>query len=345
MTINQPPLQQTPVGALRFNTDSSKLEYYDGNQWVNVTSDSPQAQTGGTRGLILGGYEQPEGGVVNTIQYINIATTGNAQDFGDITGGIGYGNGTFSNRVRGIYLDTSPHNQYINLTSTGNTVSLGSAATNAARSGGANSTRGLYSYDNQTNTIEYFTIASAAVGVDFGDMATTYGNRGCMGASPTRWVAAGGANSPWGTLYTAIEYVNFMSQGNSADFGDLSVGSAGARGTGGNAVRGVYAGGYLGPGNGNSNRIEYITVATLGNALDFGDLSAVSENPAIITSSTRAVFAGGNSGLPSPNPNVLHTIDYHEIMTTGNTLDFGDFTNSDGIGNAGPMSTGHGGLG
>ena len=57
MTINQPPLQQPPVGALRFNTDSSKLEYYDGNQWVNVTSTSPEAQTGGTRGVIAVGAD------------------------------------------------------------------------------------------------------------------------------------------------------------------------------------------------------------------------------------------------------------------------------------------------
>ena len=122
----QPSLQPTPVGAFRFNTDSSKLEYYDGNQWVNITSDSPEANTGGARGLMLGGYEQPEGGVVNTIQYINIATTGNAQDFGDLQA-IGYGNASFSNRTRGIYLDNSPNNQYINLTSTGNSDSLGDA--------------------------------------------------------------------------------------------------------------------------------------------------------------------------------------------------------------------------
>ena len=51
----RPPLQPTPVGAFRFNTDSSKMEYYDGNQWVNVTSDSPQAHTGGTRGVWMGG--------------------------------------------------------------------------------------------------------------------------------------------------------------------------------------------------------------------------------------------------------------------------------------------------
>ena len=54
--MQQPPIQPTPVGAFRFNTDSSKLEYYDGNQWVNITSTSPEQQTGGTRGLFFGGY-------------------------------------------------------------------------------------------------------------------------------------------------------------------------------------------------------------------------------------------------------------------------------------------------
>ena len=53
--MEQSPLQPTPVGAFRFNTDSSKMEYYDGNQWVNITSTSPEAQTGGTRGVWMGG--------------------------------------------------------------------------------------------------------------------------------------------------------------------------------------------------------------------------------------------------------------------------------------------------
>ena len=51
----QRPIQPTPVGALRFNTDSAKLEYFDGNQYVNITTDSPKQNTGGTRGLWGGG--------------------------------------------------------------------------------------------------------------------------------------------------------------------------------------------------------------------------------------------------------------------------------------------------
>ena len=82
--MQQSPLQPTPVGALRFNTDSSKLEYYDGNQWVNITSDSPEAQTGGTRGLFAGGRSSAPA-FTNLIEYINVDTTGNAVDFGDLT--------------------------------------------------------------------------------------------------------------------------------------------------------------------------------------------------------------------------------------------------------------------
>ena len=80
--MEQSPLQPTPVGAFRFNTDSSKMEYYDGNQWVNVSSNSPRAQTGGTRGLFMGGYQAPA--KRDFIEYINIDSTGNAQDFGDL---------------------------------------------------------------------------------------------------------------------------------------------------------------------------------------------------------------------------------------------------------------------
>ena len=350
MTINQPPLQPTPVGALRFNTDSSKMEYYDGNQWVNITSTSPEVQTGGTRGLMLGGYEQPEGGVVNTIQYINIATTGNAQDFGDLQA-IGYGNASFSNRTRGIYLDNNPNNQAINLASTGNSVSTGDSQGSGefGRSSAANDIRGIYQYDNGTNTMEYFTIASDGKGKDFGDAMTTYTGKGCCGASPTRYLFGGGAGSPWASAqYNAIEYVTFQTLGNSSDFGDLTQARAGCRSTGGNAVRGIFAGGYSPVANPspvlNSEVIDYTTIATLGNAIDFGDMSEDSENPAIMTSSTRAVLAGGNNGSGLPN-NVIAWMEYIQIMSTGNSVDFGDFINGDKMGNMGAMSTGHGGLG
>ena len=85
----QRPIQPTPVGALRFNTDSAKLEYFDGNQYVNITTDSPEQNTGGTRGLFVAGKNPSvftgTYAHANVIQYINIDSTGNAIDFGDRT--------------------------------------------------------------------------------------------------------------------------------------------------------------------------------------------------------------------------------------------------------------------
>ena len=344
--MENPSLSTPPSGAFRYNTDSHKMEIYNGDEWWEVESTSQEEQLGGSRGFMLGGYEQPEGGVVNTIQYVNISSTGSAEDWGDLVGGIGYGNCCFNNMTRGIYLDSSPANQYLNLTTKGNTVSLGAASPSHDVNGGANSIRGIFSASDGTNVMEYFNIASGSNGIDFGDMATTgITKRGTCGVSPTRHVSGGGYTSPNAAAgFNVVEYVTISTMGNAANFGDLTVGRGGCRSTGGNAVRGIFAGGYLGssPG-GNSNVIDYITVASLGDSIDFGDMTAVSENPAVMTTKTRAVLAGGNSGNPSPN-NVLAWIDYIEIATTGNSVDFGDYINGDKMGNMGPMSTGHGGL-
>ena len=78
--MEQSPLQPTPVGAFRFNTDTSKMEYYDGNQWVNVTSTSPEVQTGGTRGM-MNGFNAP----TYTCNYVNVDSIGDAADFGNLS--------------------------------------------------------------------------------------------------------------------------------------------------------------------------------------------------------------------------------------------------------------------
>ena len=71
------------TGALRYNTDTSTVEYWNGTSWVEVS-----AYDAGVRGVFGGGYATPT--IVNTIDYITIATTGDATDFGDLTVGRGY---------------------------------------------------------------------------------------------------------------------------------------------------------------------------------------------------------------------------------------------------------------
>ena len=45
-----------------------------------------------------------------------------------------------------------------------------------------------------------------------------------------------------------------------------------------------------------SNTIDYVTIATIGNATDFGDLtSVISDNAATMGNSTRRTYAGGQT--------------------------------------------------
>jgi hypothetical protein len=68
------------------------------------------------------------------------------------------------------------------------------------------------------------------------------------------------------------------------------------------------------------NVIDYITIATTGNALDFGDLvtSLYSMASGNINSTTRGCFAGGNGHST--------VIQYITIATLGNSIDFGDLS-------------------
>ena len=83
--IEQASRDTAPAGSIRFNTDSNKMEIYNGEQWWNIDSTSPTEQTGGTRGLFAGGYRGSPNTAVDTIDLINVDTTGNASDFGNLT--------------------------------------------------------------------------------------------------------------------------------------------------------------------------------------------------------------------------------------------------------------------
>ena len=50
-------------------------------EWVQLTTDSPEIQTGGTRGLIASGNTNSD-----KIEYANLATTGGVITFGNLTG-------------------------------------------------------------------------------------------------------------------------------------------------------------------------------------------------------------------------------------------------------------------
>ena len=98
-----------------------------------------------------------------------------------------------------------------------------------------------------------------------------------------------------------------------------------------NSTRALFGGGET---PSNSNIIDFITIATTGNAQDFGDLTAARNTTGATSSPTRGIFAGDGS---------TDTLDKVEILTTGNAVDFGNL----GRGASrtyGAFSNGHGGL-
>ena len=90
-------------------------------------------------------------------------------------------------------------------------------------------------------------------------------------------------------------------------------------------------------------RDSYITIASTGNATDFVDLTLPRFELVGLGSPTRAVFAGGSQEPATPF--ISNRIDYVEIMTTGNAVQFGDLSYITGQGRQ-PQggSNGHGGL-
>ena len=82
--------------------------------------------------------------------------------------------------------------------------------------------------------------------------------------------------------------------------------------------------------------MDYVTIATLGNATDFGDLSQGRIGTSPLSNSIRGVWAGGYT------PTFVNTMDYAVIATLGNASDFGDAVNKHR--NMGATTDSHGGL-
>ena len=335
----KPSLNTAPAGSIRFNTDSNKMEIYNGEKWWEIDSTSPEEQTGGTRGLFAGGYTTPS--VTNDIDFINVDTTGDALDFGNLQNNI-RGKAGLASKTRGLFAGgRTPTDlntiDFVTIASTGNASDFGDLTiTSHHGTGLSDSTRGIITAmenpswsSNNSNRIDFVTMASTGNALDFGDLY--FGTRECGGcASPTRGVVFSG--TPSGS--NVIQFFTISTQGNSADFGDLT--TVGQRGKGGsNAVRGLFS---IGLTPSVTNAVDYITIATLGNARDFGDLTEARGNACATASSTRFVVAGGF------NPSKVDTIDFTQIMSTGNFTNFGEFGGSD-RGQLGACSNGHGGLG
>ena len=246
-------------------------------------------ERGGSRGVCAGGSDPS--GRDNDISFIDIQSQGNAIDFGDLSINS-HNTAGFSSKTRAIfslgYIDASP---------------------------------------NVSNTLEFITMMTQGNATDFGDVSVTVYEAGAA-SNDTRGLIAGGYNASPLNNVTNIDFVTIASLGNGSDFGDLTLGRRGLQGCG-SPTRSVFASGYQQPDTGTkTNVIDFVTIATAGNAQDFGDLTSQRWGTAACSESTRGVFSGGLT------PSDLNVIDFITIATTGNATDFGDLTEGFGRGSS-----------
>ena len=339
---------EIPAGAMRFNSDSQKLEYWNGSAWFQVHTATPNLASAGdrqpgARGIWGGGSQPSPMPSVNTVEYVNISSTGDVVNFGDLTVERNW-LASMASSTRGVWAaGASPGStntiDFVSIPTTGDATDFGDAGGNYIQVGGlSNQTRGIFN-GGYNNVLEYITIASTGDAVDYGDLINSDNRYPNQFASPTRGVIKGGGFNP---INSTVEFVTIASLGNSQVFGDLQGGTRTELGSGlSNSVRGLIAGGQLGTASPLTvtSAIDYLTIATTGNSQTFGDLSAAKFQMFGngCASPTRGLFAGG--GNPGPK---INTIEYVNIMTLGDTVDFGDLSQprTSGAG----LSNAHGGL-
>ena len=312
------------------------------------------------RAVIAGGNtgSNPSTSYINTIQYITIATTGNATDFGDIsqTSGdcTGCASATRGLVIGGLTPSVTDKIESVIISSKGGSsdyadLSTGTwgacAVSDGTRAIVAGGRTPAFSMQDAP-TLSVMTIATQAGPSKFGELATKgtiaqNGQNVTKGAcaSPTRGIFLGG-----GSPRTAnIDYVNIASLGDGKEFGEAITPVSRLTGLS-NTTRGIFAGGYLdgSPASVHTDVIQYLTISTLGNTLDFGNLTQARYGISGSASATRGVFMGGLI-VTAPTYLRCNIIDYITISSTGNATDFGDLLVGDALGAA--FSDVHGGLG
>ena len=231
------------------------------------------------------GYYDASNVISNVIDYWNIsASSGNAVDFGDLT----------RNHYRGC---SASSGDYVYTMGGMKTFGGGSTA---------------------SDIIDRFATATTGNATNVGDVNANTPYDGMAEAS----IAAGRVVYTCGSHNTdIIEYFGFAASANGSDFGDLNA-NVGNGGSAANDTRMLIGGGRDENTNTNKNDIQYITMATTGNALDFGDLihGATYRNFGAGTGGQdKAIFGDGTAGgYGSAN------MQYVDITTTGNASDFGD---------------------
>ena len=296
----------------------------------------------GTYGL-WGGGSHP---TVAEIDYVTIASTGNAGDFGNLVSARRYVNGCSSGDAgRGVFAggtDGSPEPsgadgiEYVTISSLGDTADFGDLYNSQHMQGpgtGGDGNRGLMiggeeltgpgAYYNPQ--ISYITIASIGNSLDFGQMYTGEGGAYSTGLIDGVYCRiAGGSFAPSPYQHERITSVTVATAGNATDWGNLLEVRYQLAGVSSNAGRGVWCGGYGAPPSPyNTDVMQYLTIATMNDSLDFGNARVAFDSGKGVQNGPRGVF-----NIAVYPTSYTNEIAYITIASLGDSADFGDLTSA-----------------
>ena len=252
------------------------------------------------RGVYCGGFTAaPTNARISTIQALTIPTAGEIFNFGDLQFNSQQMSGV-GNATRGVYAmgyaypNMSPvsdnsinmHYTMIHFMSSANRTDFGDIVPGAGSRDLATCETPIRGYfaggegtdqsptNNKNITIKGF--ANNSESLNFGELST-HSQRGAAVGSATRGCFIIGSSIP--AYINTIEYITLTTSGETSDFGDATS-NAGSlnNNSASNTIRGVYHIGRSTPGGSVLNTLDYITIATTGNAQDFGDLSYVTRS-------------------------------------------------------------------
>jgi hypothetical protein len=278
---------------------------------------------------------------VQTIDFFNISTTGNATNFGNLgdpkSGGTAGSSATRSiyagGNTAGVFSVTTGGRYFTNATS-GSGLTYGTLTSARAFIGqSSNDTRlvsaGGYDGSQTVDTTDYYTISTTSNAAGWGAATSNHYNKG-GGGNSTYGYFWGGWTSGSGRTAN-IQYVTMATTGTVASFGNLTTASeAGSNGMTSSSTRLLMA-----QGNQTQPYMYYITMGTSGSVSLFGDVTGNVGNTNFwgTSNKTRAVFAGSGGTTSAV---------YFTIASTGNSTDFGNLTSARS--SAGGTGTSHGGL-
>tara|TARA_R110002096_G_scaffold237503_1_gene428306 strand:+ start:255 stop:1211 length:957 start_codon:yes stop_codon:yes gene_type:complete len=304
---------------------------FGSEQWMYKQADDSIAYLG-DRAVVAGGVIVGST-VIDDIDYFSIGTLGNASDFGELQANT-YQMAALSSGSRGVFIGgwVGAYNNridYITIATTSNATDFGDYGRGTTSLGAcSDGDRGVaggggITGNSNVDIIEYLTIASTSNTTDFGNL--TLGRSGVIALSNgTRGVFGGATSASLTGGDPTLDYVTIQTTSNATDFGDLSVTRRSLGGGMDNAVRGLWVGGYAPAIGATVNTIDYITIATTSNAVDFGDATTTCSGNFGTADGTRGVYGAG-SGQSS---NYSNHIEHVTIASTSNGADFGNLVSS-----------------